>query len=68
MTYAARWASWAGCLAVVHQRHPAVAEAMVVGLDREPALCLVAVRHCREVLAEATFHPPSWRDFDGGGS
>ena len=31
-------------------------------LDREPALCLVAVRHCREVLAEASFHPPSWRD------
>ena len=33
-----------------------------VGLDRDAAPCLAAVRQCREVLAEANFHPPSWRD------
>ena len=35
---------------------------MVIGLDRDPAPCLAAVRHCKEVLAEANFHPPDWRD------
>ena len=60
--HAAHWASWADCLAMVQQRHPTVAEEMVVGLDRDPAPCLAAVRHCREVLAEANFHPPGWRD------
>ena len=57
-----RIASWADCLAMVQQRHPSVAEEMIVGLDRDPAPCLAAVRHCREVLAEANFHPPGWRD------
>ena len=60
--HAAHWASWADCLAMVHERHPAVAEAMVVGLEREPAPCLAAVRHCRQVLAEASFHQPSGTD------
>ena len=54
--------SWADCLAMVQQRHPSVAEEMIVGLDRDPAPCLAAVRHCRVVLAEANFHPPGWRD------
>ena len=35
---------------------------MVVGLERESAPCLAAVGHCREVVAEASFHPPSWRE------
>ena len=30
--------------------------------DRDAAPCLAAVRQCREVLAEANFHPPGWRD------
>ena len=44
------------------QRHPSVAEEMIVGLDRDLAPCLAAARHCKEVLAEANFHPPGWRD------
>ena len=60
--HAAHWASWADCLAMVQQRHPTVSEEMVVGLDRDTAPCLAAVRQCREVLAEADFHPPGWRD------
>ena len=66
--HAAHWASWANCLAMVQQRHPSVAEEMIVGLDRDLAPCLAAVRHCREVLAEANFHPPGWRGLGSGGS
>ena len=60
--HVAHWASWADCLAMVQQRHPSVAEEMIVGLDRDLAPCLAAARHCKEVLAEANFHPPGWRD------
>ena len=66
--HAAHWASWADCLAMVQQRHPTVSEEMVVGLDRDAAPCLASVRHCREVLAEANFHPPSEGLGGGGGS
>ena len=56
----AHWASWANCLPMVHQRHPAVAATMVFGMLRDPAPCFDAVRTCVEHLTEAGFDVPSW--------
>ena len=43
----AHWASWAECLPMVHERHPAVAEIMVKALaSRDPAPCHNVVKTC----------------------
>ena len=41
-------------------RHPPVAETMVQGLARVPALCFSAVRTCVASLTEAGLEVPSW--------
>ena len=56
---AAHWASWAG-LRMVRKRHPSVAETMVLGLERDPAPSLRAVRVCQQTLIDAGFEAPPW--------
>ena len=55
----AHWASWADCLKMVRQRHPAVADTMVSGLVEGPVRCSEAVRRCAQSLTDAGFEPPS---------
>ena len=49
---AAHWASWADCLRMVRKRHPSV---VVLGLERDPAPSLRAVRVCQQTLIDARF-------------
>ena len=37
--HAAHYTSWADSLPKVRQRHPDVADSIIMGLDRDPALC-----------------------------
>ena len=57
---AAHWASWADCLRMVRKRHPSVADTMVLGLERDPAPSLRAVRVCQQTLIDAGFEAPPW--------
>ena len=56
------WASWADCLKMVRQRHPAVADTMVSRLVECPVRCFEAVRRCAQSLTDAGFEPPSWTE------
>ena len=58
----AHWASWADCLKMVRQRHPAVADTMVSGLAEGLVRCFEAVRRCALSLSDAGFEPPSWTE------
>ena len=60
--HTAHWVSWADCLAMVQQRHPTCPKRDGCWIRQRRGPCLVSARHCREVLAEANFYPPSWRD------
>ena len=53
-------ASWADCLTMVRKRHPSVADTMVLGLERDPAPSLRAVRECQQTLIDAGFEAPTW--------
>ena len=59
----AYWASWADSLAMIHQRHPEVADRIVVALDgvnHTPALS--AARSAGgQLMGVEGFNPPSWR-------
>ena len=59
----AYWASWADSFAMIHQRHPEVADRIVVALDgvnHTPALS--AARSAgRPLIGVEGFDPPSWR-------
>ena len=57
---AAHSASWADCLRMVRKRHPSVADTMVLGLERDPAPSLRAVRACHQTLIDAGFEAPPW--------
>ena len=57
---AAHWASWADSISMVRKRHPTIADAMIEGIDRNPAPCFQSVRNCEHVLAEAGLPNPSW--------
>ena len=58
----AHWASWADCLKMVRQRHPAVTDTMISGLAEGPARCFEAVRRCAHSLTDAGFESPSWTE------
>ena len=45
---------------MVRKRHPTIADAMIVGIDRDPAPCFQSVRNCEHALAEAGMAIPSW--------
>ena len=57
---AAHWASWADSISMVRKRHPTIADAMIKGIDRNPAPCFQSVRNCEHVLAEAGLAIPPW--------
>ena len=58
---AAHWSSWADCVHMIKQRHPEVAETLIMGIHRDPSPCFVAVRHCQGLLEGAGLDVPSWR-------
>ena len=58
---AAHWSSWADCIHMIKQRHPEVAETLIMGIHRDPSPCFVAVRHCQGLLEGAGLDVPSWR-------
>ena len=47
---AAHWSSWADCVHMIKQRHPKLAETLIMGIHRDPSPCFVAVRHCQGLL------------------
>ena len=55
------WSSWADCIHMIKQRHPKVAEALIVGIAQDPSPCFAAVRHCQGLLDDAGLDIPSWR-------
>ena len=64
--HAAHYASWADSLPMVRQRHPDVADSIIMGLERDPALCFRAVRDCEGHLRAAGFEPRPWEDIAQG--
>ena len=42
---AAFWSSWAHCIHMIKQRHPEVAETLIVGIDQDPSPSCAAVRY-----------------------
>ena len=58
--HAAHYASWADNLPMVRQRHPDVADTIITGFERDPALCFRAVRDCEGHLRAAGFEPRPW--------
>ena len=58
---AAHWSSWADCVHMVKQRHPQVAETLIMGIHQDPSPCFVAVRHCQGLLGGAGLDVPSWK-------
>ena len=65
---AAHWASWADSIAMIRERHPEVAQAIVRALDEEggESDVLQAVHRCREALSDAGFAVPLWRALAAG--
>ena len=60
---AAHWASWADSLRMVRQRHPAIAERMVAGLEGDgPEACFQSVRQCQQTVLEAGLEMPHWQE------
>ena len=55
----AHWASWANCLKMARQSHPAVVDTTLSGLVGGPVRCFEAVRRCAQSLIDAGFEPPS---------
>ena len=64
--HAAHKASWADSLPMVRQRHPDVADSIIMGVERDPALCFRAVRDCEGHLRAAGFEPRPWEDIAQG--
>ena len=58
----AHWASWADCIRMVKERHPAIAEMMITHMGGGTAPCFQAVRECQQSLEDAGFNIPSWRE------
>ena len=59
---AAHWSSWADSLRMVRQRHPAIAERMVVGLEvDDPVACFRSVRQCKQAVLDAGLEIPHWQ-------
>ena len=59
---AAFWASWADSMKMVKERHPTIANEMMVGIDREEGPCFQSVRTCQQLLVEAGFVVPPWSE------
>ena len=57
---AAHFSSWADCVNMIKQRHPQVAETLIMGIRQDPP-CFAAVRHCQGLLEGAGLDVPSWR-------
>ena len=57
---AAFWASWADSMKMVKERHPTIANEMMVGIDREEGPCFQSVRTCQQLLVNAGFVVPPW--------
>ena len=49
------WASWADCLPMTHERHPAVAAALVEHLENPGTPCLQAVASAARDLTGVTW-------------
>ena len=49
---AVRWSSWAYCIKMIMDRHPAV-DTIINGIDRDPAPCFQAVKSCERALGDA---------------
>ena len=56
---AAFWASWADSMKMVKERHPTIANEMMVESDREEGPCFQSVRTCQQLLANAGFCRPA---------
>ena len=52
---AAHWSSWADCVHMIKQRHPEVAETLIMGIHRDLSPC------CQGLLEGAGLDVPSWR-------
>ena len=60
---AAHWSSWADSLRMVRQRHPAIAECMVVGLEVDnPFTCFRSVRQCKRAVLDTGLAIPHWQE------
>ena len=57
---AAFWAPWAHSMKMVKERHPTIANEMMVGIDREESLCFQSVGTCQQLLVEAAFVVTPW--------
>ena len=57
---AAFWASWADSMKMVKERHPTIANELMVGIDREEGPCFQSVRTCQQLLVDAGFLVPPW--------
>ena len=64
--HAAHYASWTDSLPMVRQCHPDVADTIITGLERDPALCFRAVRDCEGHLRAAGFEPRPREDIAEG--
>ena len=63
----AYWSSWADCLGMVQQRHPAVSRRIVHALNaHHPGFHLAGVRASRAHLTAAGFVAPSWGELADG--
>ena len=63
----AYWSSWADCLGMVQQRHPAVSRRIVHALNaHHPAFHLAGVRASGAHLAAPGFVAPSWGELADG--
>ena len=47
---------------MVKERHPTIANEMMVGIDREEGPCFQSVRRCQQLLVEAGLVVPPWSE------
>ena len=45
---------------MVRKRHPTIANAMIAGIDRDPAPCFQSVRNCEQVWVDSGLEIPLW--------
>ena len=57
---AAFWASWADSMKMVKERHPTIANEMMMGIVREEGRCFQSVRTCQQLLVDAGFVVLPW--------
>ena len=63
LRHAARWASWADCIGIIHQRHPTVARTIIEAIESNNASHTVQGVVCSmESLRAVGFTIPSWEE------